>query len=66
MTIGNGPVSAQGHATLKYSIENVKRDEVHQNEDVVAIPEGSQLKTAFFSDNGVSTCWTTLNSLVLC
>ncbi|KAL1885523.1 DNA polymerase alpha accessory factor Mcl1 [Paecilomyces lecythidis] len=52
MTVGNGPVGANGHATLKYSIENVKRDEIHQNEDVVALPEGSELKSVFFSDNG--------------
>lgn len=66
MTIGNGPVSPQGFATLRYSIENVKRDEVCQNEDVVAIPEGSELKTAFFSDNGVSTCWMAWRPLYLC
>ncbi|EAW08005.1 WD40 repeat domain-containing protein [Aspergillus clavatus NRRL 1] len=55
MTIGNGPLGSDGlTATLKYSIENVKRDEVCQNEDVVALPEGSELRSVFFSDSGVS------------
>jgi hypothetical protein len=55
MTIGNGPLGSDGlTATLTYSIENVKRDEVCQNEDVVALPEGSELRSVFFSDTGVS------------
>lgn len=54
MTIGNGPVGHNGFAALTYSIENVKRDEICQNEDIVAITEGEQLKNVFFSDNGVS------------
>lgn len=53
MTIGNGPVGHNGFATLTYSIENVKRDEICQNEDIVAITDGEQLKNVFFSDNGV-------------
>ncbi|KAI0602256.1 WD40-repeat-containing domain protein [Biscogniauxia sp. FL1348] len=52
MTIGNGPVGADGHTRLLYSIENVKRDEICQNEDTVALPEGATLKSVFFSDNG--------------
>lgn len=54
MTIGNGPVGHNGFTALTYSIENVKRDEICQNEDVVAITDGEQLKNVFFSDNGVS------------
>lgn len=54
MTIGNGPVGHSGFAALTYSIENVKRDEICQNEDIVAITEGEQLRNVFFSDNGVS------------
>lgn len=65
MTVGNGPIGANGHATLKYSIENVKRDEIHQNEDVVALPEGSELKSVFFSDNGVS-CYQSGGSFDIC
>ncbi|KAJ5443697.1 uncharacterized protein N7458_007569 [Penicillium daleae] len=53
MTIGNGPVGADGrHATLQYTVENVKRDEICQNEDVVALPTGAQLQSVFFSDTG--------------
>ncbi|KAI1799722.1 WD40 repeat-like protein [Daldinia bambusicola] len=52
MTIGNGPVGADGHTRLLYTIENVKRDEICQNEDTVALPEGAMLKSVFFSDNG--------------
>lgn len=55
MTVGNGPVGSDGHSTLRYSVENVKRDEICQNEDVLAVPEGSSLQTVFFSDRGVST-----------
>ncbi|UKZ46799.1 hypothetical protein TrVGV298_001009 [Trichoderma virens] len=52
LTIGNGPVLADGNTRLLYTIENVKRDEICQNEDTVALPEGTTLKSAFFSDNG--------------
>ncbi|KAI4869093.1 WD40 repeat-like protein [Hypoxylon rubiginosum] len=51
-TIGNGPVGADGHTRLLYTIENVKRDEMCQNEDTVALPDGATLKSIFFSDNG--------------
>ncbi|RYP29242.1 hypothetical protein DL767_006841 [Monosporascus sp. MG133] len=52
MTIGNGPVGADGYTRLQYTIENVKRDEICQNEDTVALPEGATLKSVFFSDSG--------------
>ncbi|PYH42603.1 chromosome segregation protein [Aspergillus saccharolyticus JOP 1030-1] len=53
MTVGNGPLGSDGRtATLRYSVENVKRDEICQNEDVVALPEGAELRSVFFSDNG--------------
>lgn len=56
MTIGNGPVSSDGRSTsLRYTVENVKRDEICQNEDVVALPTGAQLQSVFFSDSGVCT-----------
>jgi chromosome transmission fidelity protein 4 len=53
LTMGNGPVGADGMTKLLYTIENVKRDEVCQNEDVVALPEGVTVKNVFFSDQGV-------------
>ncbi|KAK7722124.1 DNA polymerase alpha accessory factor Mcl1 [Diaporthe eres] len=52
LTIGNGPCGADGRTRLLYSIENVKRDEICQNEDTVALPEGATVKSVFFSDNG--------------
>ncbi|CAG7931777.1 unnamed protein product [Penicillium olsonii] len=53
MSIGNGPVGPDGrHTTLRYTVENVKRDEICQNEDTVALPEGATLQSVFFSDNG--------------
>ncbi|OAQ80348.1 chromosome segregation protein (SepB) [Purpureocillium lilacinum] len=52
LTVGNGPVGADGITRLLYSIENVKRDEICQNEDTVALPEGATLKSVFFSDQG--------------
>lgn len=54
MTIGNGPIGADGRATLRYTVENIKRDEIFQSEDVVAILEGTELANVFFSDTGVS------------
>ncbi|KAI9052709.1 hypothetical protein LZ554_002986 [Drepanopeziza brunnea f. sp. 'monogermtubi'] len=52
LTLGNGPVGADGNATLLYTIQNIKRDEICQSEDVVALPDGETLKSVFFSDNG--------------
>ncbi|KAF7548193.1 hypothetical protein G7046_g8759 [Stylonectria norvegica] len=45
ITMGNGPVGADGNTRLLYTIENVKRDEICQNEDTVALPEGASLKS---------------------
>ncbi len=47
-------MGADGNAKLLYTIENIKRDVICQNEDTVALPEGVTLKSVFFSDNGVS------------
>ena len=55
LTLGNGPVGADGNTKLLYTIQNIKRDEVCQSEDVVALPDGETLKSVFFSDNGVSS-----------
>ncbi|KAJ2991643.1 hypothetical protein NUW58_g2446 [Xylaria curta] len=53
MTIGNGPAGGDGQTKLLYTIENIKRDEICQNEDTVALPPGASLKSVFFSDCGV-------------
>ncbi len=54
LTMGNGAVGGDGRTQLVYTIENIKRDEICQSEDVVALPEGAELKGVFFSDVGVS------------
>lgn len=52
LTMGNGPVGADGSTKLLYTIENVKRDEVYQSEDIVALADNTEVKSVFFSDNG--------------
>lgn len=52
LTMGNGPVGGDGMTKLCYTIENVKRDEVCQCEDVVALPLDAKVNTVFFSDTG--------------
>ncbi|PNH75159.1 hypothetical protein VD0001_g2399 [Verticillium dahliae] len=52
LTMGNGPVGADGYTKLLYTIENVKTDTICQNEDTVALPDGATLKSVFFSDSG--------------
>ncbi|KAF2229900.1 WD40 repeat-like protein [Viridothelium virens] len=52
LTVGNGSVSSDGTTRLLYTIENVKRDEMFQSEDIVALSEGAELKNVFFSDTG--------------
>lgn len=66
MTIGNGPLGSDGRtASLRYTVENVKRDEVCQNEDVVALPEGAELRSVFFSDTGVSSIPPSIHGRIL-
>ncbi|KAF2261619.1 WD40 repeat-like protein [Lojkania enalia] len=52
LTIGNGPIAGDGSCQLLYTIENVKRDEVYQSEDIVALTPHSTLSSVFFSDEG--------------
>jgi len=52
MTVGNGPVSGSGATQLVYTIENVRRDEICQSEDIVALPDGVELRSVLFSDKG--------------
>ncbi|KAK2051546.1 WD domain-containing protein [Colletotrichum caudatum] len=52
ITMGNGPVGPDGNARLLYTIENIKRDDICQNEDTVALPDGATLQSVFFSDVG--------------
>ena len=66
MTIGNGPAGGDGQTRLHYTIENIKRDEICQNEDTVALPPGATLKSVFFSDSGVSVVQDSLNCRHFC
>ena len=50
--MGNGPVGGDGSTKLLYTIENVRRDEICQSEDVVALPDKAELKSVLFSDTG--------------
>lgn len=60
MTVGNGAVGADGCTQLTYSIDNVRLDETHQNQDVLALgslpddadEDESSLRTVFWSDVG--------------
>ncbi|KAF2462315.1 WD40-repeat-containing domain protein [Lineolata rhizophorae] len=63
LTVGNGPVGADGRSTLTYSIEDVARDEVCQNEDVVALGPGGNLQSVFFSDEGDPYIYDTTGTL---
>jgi chromosome transmission fidelity protein 4 len=52
LTVGNGPIGGDGRAQLLYTLENVKRDELCQSEDILALPPGVDLQTIFFSSTG--------------
>lgn len=52
MTVGNGPVSGDGTTRLLYTIENVRVDETCQSEDILALPEGVELRSVVFSEQG--------------
>ena len=65
LTMGNGPVGGDGSSKLQYSIENVRRDEVCQSEDTVAIPEGETIKSVFFSDNGDPCIYDSTGTLLI-
>ena len=52
MTVGNGPVGGDGTTRLLYTIEHVKRDEICQSEDILALRSGAELRSLFFSDKG--------------
>ncbi|KIW99396.1 uncharacterized protein Z518_11384 [Rhinocladiella mackenziei CBS 650.93] len=60
MTVGNGPVGADGCTQLMYSIDDIRREENCQNEDVLALgtlpPDSNEeevgLKTVIWSDAG--------------
>lgn len=66
LTVGNGPVGGDGATRLLYTIENVKRDETFQSEDILALPEGVELKSVFFSDKGDPCVYDSEGVLLIC
>jgi len=66
MTIGNGPIGGDGITRLLYTIENVKRDEICQSEDILALPPGAGLKSVFFSDKGDPCIYDSEGVLLIC
>jgi chromosome transmission fidelity protein 4 len=66
MTIGNGPMGGDGITRLLYTIENVKRDELCQSEDILALPSGAGLKSVFFSDKGDPCMYDSTGVLLIC
>ena len=65
LTMGNGPVGGDGSTKLLYTIENVKRDDICQSEDTVAIPEGETIKNVFFSDTGDPCIYDSTGTLLI-
>ncbi|KAI4285073.1 MAG: hypothetical protein L6R35_004740 [Caloplaca aegaea] len=65
LTMGNGAVGGDGCTKLLYTIENVKRDEVCQSEDTVALTDNAQIKSVFFSDNGDPCIYDSSGTLLL-
>lgn len=63
--MGNGAVGGDGCTKLLYTIENVKRDEVCQSEDTVALTDNAQIKSVFFSDNGDPCIYDSSGTLLL-
>ena len=65
LTMGNGPVGGNGSSKLLYTLENIKRDEVCQSEDTVAIPDGATIKSVFFTDQGDPCIYDTMGVLLV-
>ena len=65
LTMGNGPVGGDGSTKLLYTIENIKRDDICQSEDTVAIPEGGTIKSVFFSDAGDPCIYDSTGTLLI-
>src|SRR5690606_11357992 len=63
--VGNGPVGPDGNSVLTYTIENVKRDETIQNNDALPLPQGEELKSVFWSDNGDPYIYDTTGTLLV-
>jgi chromosome transmission fidelity protein 4 len=65
LTIGNGAVGAQGRTQLVYTLENIKRGEICQSEDIVALTPGASLQSVFFTDVGDPCIYDTTGVLLV-
>ena len=66
-TVSNGPISPSGSATLIYSIDNVKRDETCQSDDILPLPsDGTSLSSIFFSARGDPCIYDSAGVLLPC
>ncbi|KAF2156030.1 WD40 repeat-like protein [Myriangium duriaei CBS 260.36] len=66
-TVSNGPINPSGTASLLYSIDNVKRDEAHQSNDILPLPVHDPiLSTIFFSDRGDPCIFDATGVLLIC
>jgi len=66
LTVANGPVTSSGKTSLVYSIENVKRDEVHQADDILPLVDDAELKSLFWSDKGDPCIYDSTGVLLVC
>jgi chromosome transmission fidelity protein 4 len=65
LTVGNGSVGSERRTQLVYTIENVKRDETIQADDVVALAPGTTLQSLFFSDSGDPCIYDSTGTLLI-
>ena len=65
LTVGNGPVGGDGITRLLYTIENVKRDETHQSEDILPLPSGVELRSVFWTEAGDPAIYDTSGVLLI-
>ncbi|KAH8147278.1 uncharacterized protein LAJ45_08756 [Morchella importuna] len=66
IVMGNGAVGPDGRTKLVYTIENVKRDETLQSEDIVALPADGSIRSVCFSDNGDPCVYDSDGVLLVC
>lgn len=66
-TVSLGPINATGSAALLYSIDNIKRDENHQSNDLLPVPlDNPYLSSIMFSDRGDPVIYDADGVLLVC
>ncbi|KAG8625782.1 hypothetical protein KVT40_006183 [Elsinoe batatas] len=66
LLVANGPVTATGATSLVYSIDNVKRDETHQNAASLPLPPDAELSSIFWSESGDPCAYDSTGVLLVC